>query len=147
MGKQISAPLTERFRLDKYDPDPGDTFVAIKQARQAEQETHDNLFSETTRIWNDRNAPGGEMRLMQRVSVGEVIRTEAFLTLIDCNILGLDGQALFKFGQRPNGSTGVTMEPEAFKVAWGQLDAKVVEEIHEKIRKMNPQWGPEGKAG
>lgn len=145
MGKQVSAPLTERFRLDKLDPE-GDSYVTIKQARQSEQETHDGLFAETTRIWND-NSAGGEMRLQQRVSVGEVVRQEIYLTLTDCNLLGMDGEALFKFGIRPNGTTGLLMDPIAFKAALGTIDPSWVDEIHEKVRKVNAQWGPEGKAG
>ena len=140
MPKKISAPLVEKYTLEVTDPSK-ETYVTIKQARQEQQEIHDNLFSETTRIWNDQST-GGEMRLMQRVSVGEVVRTEVFLTMTDCNIIGPDDQPWFKFGPK-----GLDMDSNAFRAAWGQLDPAIVDEIHEKVRLMNPQWGPQGKAG
>jgi len=139
MPKKVSLPITERYPLDKLDPS-GETYVTVRQAHQDQQEKHDNLYAETTRIWNDQ--AGAKMQLMQRVSVGEVIRTEAFLTMVDCNILGPDDLPLFKFD-----ANGLAMDNAKFTTAWGTLDPSWVEEIHEKIRKMNPVWGPEGKAG
>jgi hypothetical protein len=120
--------------------------VVIRQARQSEQEAHDNLFAETTRIWND-NSTGGEMRIMQRVSVGEVQRTEAFLTLVESNLVHENSQPVFRFGPLATGRSGLIMDSNAFAAAWGALPHEVAAEIHEKVRLVNPQWGPEGKAG
>ena len=144
MAKHIGAPLEKTFPLTRWD-EKGETTVTIRQARQHEQEKHDNLFAETTRVWDS-----GEERVQikQRVSSGEVIRTEAFLTMAGCNVPDEDGVTpLFQFKIDGNGRSRLDMSPHEFEVAWGKLPPELADEIHDKVREVNPQWGPQGKAG
>ena len=143
MAKKIGHPLVKQFPLEKADPG-GDTYVTIRQAKQREQEEHDELYAETSRVWNDQQV--GVMELKQRVSMGVVQRREVELTLVDSNILDADGKPLFTFKKNTHGVMSLDMTPTQFREAWGQLDPDDADEIHAKVREMNPQWGPLGKA-
>lgn len=139
MPKAISTPLEKTFKLDQFDP-TGETFVIVRQATQAQHERRAELFDEITRIYND--AVAGETQIKQRISVEELKRIEVMLTLAECNILDEDGATpLFTFVQE-RGRPRLAMTENRFKEAWGKLPTEVAEEIHKKIREVNPTWGP-----
>ena len=145
MPLQLTAPIEKEFVLDKSDElfgcegDP--TRVTIKQATQAQHERRSDLWAEMTQeVFGDRSAPDS-VRLIQRISLPELHRIEAYVTMTGSNILGKDGEPLFKF---KDGKMVMT-EPE-FNLAWGKLHPEIVNEIHEKIIEVNPTWGPQGEA-
>jgi len=143
MAKTIGQPLERTIPLEVWD-DSKETFVSVRQARQHEQEKHDNLFAETTRVWNTGDE---RVEIKQRVSQGEVMRTEAYLTLTDCNVAEDDGSPVFRFKRDSNGRSMLDMTPQQFEDAWGKLPHELADEIHDKVREVNPQWGPGGKVG
>jgi hypothetical protein len=141
MPKPINAPLEKVFPLKKWD-ESGETTVTVRACRQREQEAHDNLFAETTRIWDT----GSEtVQIKQKISTGEVVRTEVFLTIVDSNIIDESGTPVFRFSTDSLGRSKLAMTAGEFETAWGRLPTELADEIHEKVREMNAQWG--GGAG
>lgn len=137
-------PLDEELvKLDYPAEDVKDTYVTIKQATRRETEALAELTAEQVRSWN---AAGTEIREIFRFSIPEHQRIEAMLTMVDCNILDPNGEPLFRFKKQKNGELVLSMNSDEFKSVWGKLDDRVANLIHNKVRKMNPQWGPQGEA-
>jgi len=144
MPLKLTAPIEKECVLEKSDElfgcegDP--TRVTIRQATQAQHERRSDLWAEMTQeVFGDRVAPDS-VRLIQRISLPELHRIEVYCTLAGSNILGVDGEPLFKF---KNGKLAMT-EYE-FNIAWGQLLPEIVNEIHEKVLEVNPTWGKQGE--
>ena len=136
MPFQLIARVEQEFTLDKTDQKFGNsgepTRVTFRQAAQREHEARSNIYNEIIReIRSDVEAD----RLIFRYSEPTITRTEVFLTLSACNIMGISGKPLFRF---VNGK--VDMNREQFTVAWGELPLSVCEEMHEKCLIVNPDW-------
>ena len=144
MPLQLTAPIEKEFPLEKSDKQLGctgdPTRVTIRQATQAEHERRSDIWAEMTQeVMGDRVSPDS-IRLIQRISLPELHRIEAFCTMSACNILDIGDKQLFKFKDGK-----VDMQENEFRIAWGKLDPMVVDEIHEKILEVNLTWGNRGE--
>ncbi len=136
MALKLSAPIEKDFVLEKTDEMFGTegTRVRVRQATQAQHERRASLFATLIREY-----PEGDMnnvRFVQRFSLPELMRIEAFLTLIDSNIEDENSRPLFHEG----------MSEAQFSRSWGRLPPAVAIEIHDKVLEVNPDWIPEGEA-
>ena len=136
MALKLSAPIEKDFTLDKTDEAFGTegTRVRVRQATQAQHERRASLFATLIREY-----PEGEtnnVRFVQRFSLPELIRIEAYLTLISSNIEDENSRPLFYEG----------MNETQFSRSWGRLPPAVAIEIHDKVLEVNPDWRPEGEA-
>lgn len=147
MPIKLIAPLEKTFTLDRSDEllgnDGTPTTVTIRQARQAQHEVRSAVYSEVTRVLA-RTEDDGKMMLRQSWTMEELARTEVYLSMVDCNILGEDGKPLFNFSKKGDHQY-LDMTTHAFREAWGQLQPQVAAEIHEKVMEVNLTWaGPLG---
>jgi hypothetical protein len=132
------------FTLDKsdkhYGTDGEPTKIAVRQATQAQNEKRSRVFSEVSQVMDGRSP--SSIELSQRWSMEELKRTEAFLTLVSCNIKGEDNKSLFKFS-KDGGKQYLDMSDIEFREAWGSLPPIVANEIHSKVLEVNTTWsGP-----
>mgnify|MGYP001236361293 CR=1 FL=1 len=146
MPLQLTAPVFKTFRLEKTDEKYGDggepTTIQVRQATQKEHEERMQLFSILKREYEDERPD--TMTLVQVLSLEELKRKEAWLTLAECNILDPQGNALFKFRKGDNPRIEMTMTQ--FAVAWGLLPPDVANEIHDRILEVNLVWTGQGEA-
>lgn len=148
MPVKLLAPLyktSELIRTDaRYGNDGSATTVTIRQARQHEHERRQQLFKRLERQWNT-GEDTDVVRLIQDVSMVDVWREEAWLTMAECNLLGPDDELLFPSRNGRDGHPELSMTKSQFEKAWGSLFPDIVEEIVEKIHEVNLVWG--GAAG
>jgi hypothetical protein len=135
MALKLSAPLEKDFPLDKTDALFGTegTRVRIRQATQAQHERRASLFATLIREYPEGDT--NSVRYVQRFSLPELMRIEAYLTLIDSNIEDEASRPLFQEG----------MNEAQFTRAWGRLPPAVAMEIHDRVLEVNPDWRPEGE--
>lgn len=152
MPLQLISPIYDVFILEAADKKYGNTgdptTVTIKQAREHEHLIRQRLYAKLERKWSSEDNPD-EVRLIQEVSQADVWREEAYLTLVESNILDPEGNLLFKSKKGKNDDhPHLAMDKQAFYQAWGMLFPDIALEITEKIHEVNPQWaGPLGEAG
>lgn len=150
MPIQLTSPIYKTFELVRTDRKYGNeseaTTVTIKQARQHEHQSRQERFKRLERAWNSTEGPN-DVRLIQDVSMTEVWREEAWFTLVESNLLGIDGKPMFPSTKDQNGNPKLAFpNKQAFYEAWGQLWPDIAEEIVEKIHEINPLWGgPSGE--
>jgi hypothetical protein len=148
MPIKLSTPLIETFELEKTDLRYGNeegtpTTVTIKQATQAQHEQRQQIFATLERRFDDFNPE--VTTLVQKANTEELKRTEAYLTLVDCNITKSDGKSpLFISKKGKDGLPELDMTKSEFDIAWGLLPPDVANEIHEKVVELNIMWGPRG---
>jgi len=128
--------IEETFSLDKTDAeyglDPGSTHVRIRQASQSANERIEALYNLVETRYNDLEP---SLRIVQqKFSITALHRTEAFLTMVSCDVEDEDGKLLFDDKTLKN--------EELFKQAWGKLPPLVCNEIIECIFKVNVSWNP-----
>ena len=146
MPLKLTAPIFKTFRLERTDEKYGDngepTTIIVRQATQSQHEERMQLFSILKREYEDERPD--TMTLVQVLSLEELKRKEAKLTLGGSNIMDENGNALFKFtsGDNPH----VNMTEDQFRAAWGSLPPDVANEIHEKILEVNLMWSGQGEA-
>jgi hypothetical protein len=144
MPAKISMPIYARKELPITDQSYGcegdPSYVIIKQARQHEQIKRQDLFKRLERSWNSSDDPN-TIHLVQDISMEMVWREEAYMTLVECNLVDADGKILFPSTQTKNGHPQLTMDRAAFEAAWGDLFPDINREIIAKIHEVNPQWG------
>lgn len=150
MPVKLLAPIYQTFELNrtdaKYGNDDDKTTVTIKQARQWEHQKRQELFKRLERAWNSQEDPD-TIRLIQEVSMVEVWREEAWMTMVECNLIGPDGKVLFPSKDDKDEHPKLDMTKEAFNTAWGMLFPDIANEIVEKIHEVNLLWaGPQGEA-
>ena len=138
MPLQLTAPLIKRYILDDIDP-TGETYVEVKQATQIAVERRASAMEDREQIIS----VGGveEMRVRAKWNYPEIQRYEAYLTVVGCNIAGLDGEPLFIFKQSKGQTPYLSMNEAAFESAWGALVPDWAESIHRRVRASNPMWG------
>jgi hypothetical protein len=150
MPIQLSAPLYKTFTLvrtdRRYNNDGDPTTVTVKQARQHEHAARAEAFKRLERAWSAGESPD-DVRLIQEVSMVEVWREEAWYTLVECNLLGPNGDVLFPSTKDQQGHPRLAFKnKQEFYEAWGQLFPDIAEEIVEKIHEVNSLWGgPSGE--
>lgn len=148
MPIQLVAPVEKDFVLERtdlaYECEGEPTKVTIRQATQAQNERRSYIHSEVTQIINAQSTLAAELQLRQKWSIEELKRVEVYLTLIGCNLLGVDGKPLFVFKSN-NGTAELDMTENQFRTAWGSLPVDIAQEIHEKVLEVNLSWqGPLG---
>lgn len=145
MPFKLEPPVEERFELKKTDEafESEGTYVVVRQATQYEHEKRQSVFADLrSRFGED----GSMFELVQSLNQPELHRVEVMLTLADANLLGEDGEALFKFKDN-KGRSRVAGSEQKFTAAWGSLPLIVTSEIIEMVHKVNPDWGGlEGEA-
>jgi hypothetical protein len=154
MALQLATPIEKEFPLKKSDKAYNDgkdaTKIVIRQATQAQHERRSQLWAELTqevvRDMQNPDAAPEAIRYIQKLSLPETQRVEAYLTLVSCSILDIDGAELFKFKKTDGGTQVLNMTEGEFKVAWGKLPPLIAGEISECVRNVNVTWGPEGEA-
>ena len=142
MAFKLAAPLVKRFELEetdaKYGIEGDPTYVIIKQATQEQNEIRQQMFAQFNRVF-DFAEEGDKVELKETRNFLVLARTETYLTMIDCNILDENGNALFKF--KKDGSNSVLdMSDLEFKKAFGKLPGDIAQEIHKKVREVNISW-------
>jgi hypothetical protein len=150
MPIKLLSPIYKTFELTRADLKYGNegetTTVTIKQARQHEHQRRQDLFKRLERQWNTADDPN-DIHLVQEVSMVEVYREEARMTMVECNIMGPDDKILFTSRSGKEGHPELAMSKQQFDEAWGQLFPDIAEEIVEKIHDVNLLWGgPQGEA-
>lgn len=148
MPAKLIAPIEKQFILERtdalYENDGDPTTVTIRQATQRQHtlraDKYSNFIQEVSKDTPDVN------RYITRFSQFELMSTEVYLTMVDCNILDTNGKQLFKFRQDPKGRTYLDMTRQEFEEAWGLLESEVADEIWEKVREVNVRWRPAGEA-
>jgi len=147
MPLKLKVPTEETFTLDKsdklYGTDGEPTRVTIRQATQAQNEKRSRVFSEVQRIMGLQQ-DDSSYKLQQNWSNEELKRMEAFLTLVDCNLLDENDDPLFKFKKsKSDGKQYLDMTTQSFAEAWGKLPPIIAQEIHDKVLEVNLTWaGP-----
>lgn len=141
MPTKLVAPLIQTFELTetdaKYGTDGTPTTVTIRQATQQQHEQRQQMFAEFNRVFNLQKE--NEVEFKESRNFLSLARNEVFLTMVDCNILDENGNALFKF--KRNGSNSVLdMNTIEFSLAYGRLPGDVAQEIHSKVREVNLSW-------
>lgn len=129
---QLTAPLEKTLPLEATDQlfDCAGTTVTIRQATQAQHEKREELWETHIREVRAGDEEDGNIRYVQKFSVFELMRMEAFLTVVESNILDSDGSMLFRRG----------MNEKDFATAWGKLPRSTAEEIHGKVLEVNVDW-------
>jgi hypothetical protein len=146
MPIRLSAPIEKTFTLAKTDillNNTGEpTTVTIRQATQRQFERRADAYADLKQRVSTEDPEATEY--ITRFSQFELMRIEASLTVVGCNILGSDGEPLFKFRQDSQGRNSL-MDDAAFTRAWGELPPDVADEIWEKVREVNIRWKPQGE--
>ena len=147
MAIKIIAPERETFELTESDKKYNDsgseaTTVTIIQATVRQNAERSRLFQEYIKEVH----PEGEDRMIFKLPIYDLVLKEIYLTLVDSNLE--DGErSLFSFKQTLQGSI-LNMDWKQFYTAAGKLTDDVLNEIHDKVLKVNPHWlfsiGPEG---
>jgi hypothetical protein len=136
--KVTSKPTMQEFELTT-DPD-GVAKVVIKQATFAQTRFRNELLSKRRYITEDEI--GGRSAMEQDWNASDVMARDIFLTLADASGFPVDdGEELFKFREGKNGLGVLDMNEITFGVKLGLLPDEVVEEIHDCVLRVNPQWG------
>jgi len=144
MPLKLAAPIEQEFTLDRsdelYGTDGEPTRITVRQATQAQNEKRSRVFSEVQRVMKARTEDDS-FTLQSNWSNEELKRTEAFLTLVDCNLLDENDKSLFKFKKDKSGKQYLDMSNYEFAEAWGKLPPVIANEIHEKVVEVNLTWG------
>lgn len=141
--KVLSKPVTETFTLES-DPD-GVASVTIRQATFGDEKAVADLTRKRTRKWKEGVQ---EIALEDEYSFPEEQSLKIYLTLADATgffVVDKDGneKPAFQFAD----FSGVSRPKNKieFFATLDRLSPKVVEEIYEKVKKVNPQWDPKAQ--
>lgn len=141
MPIKLAAPLIKRFELtetdEKYGIEGEPSYVMIRQATQEQNEIRQQMFADFNRVFDFEKDSQVELRESRNFLV--LTRVEVYLTMVDCNILDENGNALFKFKKDGNNSV-LDMTESEFKKAFGKLPGDIAGEIHRKVREVNISW-------
>lgn len=144
----ISHSIIKTFTLEKsdkkYKNEGEPTTVTIRQARQSEHDTRQDIWALTKQIFN--NDEPGEVQVVRNMSMAALRRKEVFLSLAGSNLVDESGKLLFPSRENKDGIPVLALTEEQFASAWGRLLPDIAAEIHEKVLEMNPIWsGAEGE--
>lgn len=141
MAFKLAAPLIQRFELEetdkKYGIEGDPTFVVIRQATQEQNEIRQQMFAQFNRIFDFKEDDKVELKETRNFLI--LARTESYLTMVDCNILDENGNALFRF-KKDGANSFLDMTEAEFKKAFGKLPGDIATEIHKKVREVNVSW-------
>lgn len=134
----LSKPVEKLFKL-KTDPD-GEATITVRQATFGDNKQIADLTAKTIRRWSDREA--GPIELEQEFNYLEERALRIYLTVT--NISGIlddeTSQPLFEF--KEFGKVSRPKSKDNFFGALEKLPNQVVEEMHQCVLDMNPQWDP-----
>lgn len=132
--------VLQSFNLTS-DPE-GQATVTVRQAREGETQERIDMFSTTTRIYEETD--GAQLKLQQNVNRRKLMRKEAYLTLASITgIVDESGEELFRSKETVDGpSIRAGMSETAFNLTWDRLPPEVATEIVEFVYETNPTWDP-----
>ena len=146
MPIKLTAPLEQEFILKETDryfklsESEEPTRIRIKQATQSANERRERVFKT---IFHNTVGEDNEISYNSDWTMLELKRTEAYLTLVDCNIQDENGKPLFKFKKK--GDTQILNMTEAeFAIAWGKLLPMIIDEIIGYVHEVNVSWASGG---
>jgi len=146
MPVKLIAPIEETLELRRTDvllKNAGEpTTVTVRQATQRQFEKRASTYANLVQRVTDEDP--GSVEYVTRFSQIELMRIEASLTVVGCNIIGPDDEPLFRF-KTDNQGKAMLMDEGAFSKAWGMLPSEVAAEIWEKVREVNLAWRPLGE--
>jgi hypothetical protein len=146
----LPLPIEETVPLNlpaEQDPDQV-AAVGVRQATTAEQEMISKINADAEQTLD---AERGLVFRTKRISIYELRRKQAFLTLTSCNLYLPDpsdpgdqdkAEPAFRF-RRIDGKVRVDMKPEEFDSVWGRLPIEWTDAIGTAVLKVNKQWDPE----
>lgn len=113
------------------------TVITIRKATQGDCEARNRLYALVSKEYSE---DGSSVKFTSNISVDDVKRKEIYLSLAGCNIMGANGNPLFRF---KNGR--IDGDENYFAKQWGQLPELVANEMIECNEKTNIQWSAQGK--
>ncbi len=134
-----SAPVEKTFTLatDEDQTNPGK--ITIRQATFAESAKRGELFAKRTQVFGDVDQ-GDAYKVEQEWNPYEIQATEIALTISGAeNFKDADGNERFRFKNR-NGKNTLDMSSPEFRAVLGDMTDEMVQEIHERVLQVNPQW-------
>lgn len=145
MPAQIPTVTQKRFDLvfPGENPDEADTYVVFRAATRAETEMYAEYTAKQTYTYPDE--VGQPVTRTTEFNWPKQQRYQVALTMSECNLLGRDGNPLFRFRNAANGRRVIDMDPNEFAMAWGELPDDWAELFVKKMWVMNPQWSPSGE--
>jgi hypothetical protein len=144
---RISAkPLMKTFALQADEE--GEATVTIRQATFADEKHLGELSAKRIQHWDDQQV--GSIKVEQEFNWREEVAWRIYYTIEDMSgIYIADSKGndvpLMEFAQR-----GSIMRPKSkdhFNARIGILPTTVVDEIHEYVLEMNPQWASSNTEG
>lgn len=132
--------VTKDFDL-KNDPD-GEAKITVKQANFGASAEREELSARIR--WVTTGEIAGEMAAEQHRNFMKVWVKELYFTLMAASgFMNEDNEELFKFRNKPN-SLGIylDMSETQFWNAVASLPYEIVEEMHDAVLNVNPQWDP-----
>jgi len=141
MAFKLVAPLVKRFELEetdaKYGIEGDPSYVTIRQATQEQNEIRQQMFADFNRVFDFDEDSKVELRETRNFLM--LARLETYLTMVDCNILDENNNALFRF-KKDGANSVLDMTELEFKKAYGRLPGEIAGEIHRKVREVNISW-------
>lgn len=137
MPYKVKLPERKEFFLTKTDEVLGcegeASRIVIKQAAQGENTLRSDLHSTYRQSLTTQE-------IIQNFSFLRLAAREVFLTLCECNLLGMDGKELF-----PCKDGKIDLTEVEFNKRWDSLDPVAALEIHDKVLLVNPGWSAMGE--
>ena len=132
-------PISEVIKLDFYDAEQPDASIEVefRQATSGDDLRVGALFSKQRQVWNDEKV--GEMALERDFNWREVERFRVYLTLVGCNIVDENEDAVFKFKTTRDGER-LDMSKVEFERAYDALPTEITRQMYVACLSVNPQW-------
>lgn len=147
MPAKLISPVEKEFILEKtdvlLDNEGTPTIVIIRQATQRQHMLRTDKYANLTQEVNQETPETS--RYITKFNYFDLHMTEAFLTMVSCDIQDSDGKDLFKFKQDSKGKRQLDMSEPQFREAWGALPREIAEEIIGKVHEVNIFWQPSGE--
>lgn len=132
--------LSDRIRLDKWDPD-GDSYVVFQRPSRWESEQLAAMQAQSELVFDTEQR--GEVRQRDRTALAVLESRMVAMTLVECNIPSADtGDLVFIPGQScraPRKKLTDRVE-KGFYEAWYALPDELSEEIIDKLRDWHPPF-------
>lgn len=134
-----SVPIIQNFKLE-CDPE-GIADFTVCQARNSQDILRNEVVGRVTRLMD---VSDGRPRLQFDQNDLRLYAREVYLTLSAVSgVKNEKDEEVFKSEKDPDGIYRVNeaMSEEEFLNAWDKLPKEAREEIHTRVREVNPQWG------
>ena len=147
MPAKLLSPVEKEFVLEKTDillnNEGTPTTVTIRQATQRQHMLRADKYANLTQEINQESPEVN--RYITKFNQFDLYMTEAFLTMVGCDLQDYEGNNLFKFRSDTKGHQYLDMTQDAFRQAWGSLLKEIAEEITEKVHEVNLLWRLSGE--